>query len=35
LPYLEKVTFEDVKRFALENFVEDSIFIEILLPSGE
>ena len=31
--YLEKVTFEDIKKFAQENFTEEKIFTEILLPS--
>lgn len=33
LPYLEQVTFEDLKKFAVENFVKEKIFTEILLPS--
>lgn len=35
LPYAEGVTFEDIKRFAEENFVEERIFVEVLLPSVE
>jgi predicted Zn-dependent peptidase len=33
LPYAEAVTFEDIKSFAKENFVEEKIFVEVLLPS--
>lgn len=33
LPYLYEVTFEDIKKFAQENFVKEKIFTEILLPS--
>lgn len=35
LPYAESVTFDDIKRFAQKYFVEDNIFVEVLLPSGE
>ena len=33
ISYLEKVTFEDIKNFAKENFISEKIFTEILLPS--
>lgn len=35
LDCVEEVTYEDVKKFARDNFVADNIFVEVLLPSGE
>lgn len=32
LPYAESVTYDDIKRFAKENFVEERVFVEVLLP---